>query len=115
MPSEVALEKSASATLMAIVIRLLVLNGSSSYIIKKVELLSLAKLFSFTFISSSSILSVVCCCAPSPLKNVLKRTGPYCKAKFNKVVRRLPSACLACNHKEHDSNEREHCWEPSSA
>lgn len=34
MPSEVALEKIASATLMAIVMRLLVLNGSSSYVEK---------------------------------------------------------------------------------
>ena len=35
MPSEVALEKSASATLMAIEIRFEVLNGSSSYLTRK--------------------------------------------------------------------------------
>ena len=35
MPSEVALEKSASATLMAIEIRFEVLNGSSSYLTRR--------------------------------------------------------------------------------
>ena len=121
MPSEVALEKSASATLMAIEIRFEVLNGSSSYLTRKrrkqcfekenrkekkkkrnmqIKLLREVKKTNWlTLISSSSILSVLLSGTedpPSPPKAKLNKVGPYLRPRLITVVRRLPlSPCLS--------------------